>query len=223
MDAAGWLNTRINSTCHPIPIHSHLICSDFEISKFSFSFFVEVLVLCESFAKMIVLLLSFAVASAAAAIESCPYHPNVDAPLSMSVPEVSSAINALSKRIVSEMPTLNQTFGVTALHLSVTSFQRTIFSRGFGVKRYDIPSQETPPDHDTVFRIGSVTKLFTTLLCGAAIDQGIISSFDDPVKKLVSWFKVPNPPNTPAGVTYDLTWRQLVSQVSSICLSLFFH
>ena len=48
-------------------------------------------------------------------------------------------------------------------------------------------------DDSTVYRIGSVTKIFPALMMYKFYEQGIISSIDDPLSKYAPNFAVRNP------------------------------
>ena len=61
--------------------------------------------------------------------------------------------NALQDIIMSKLPFQ------PAIAISVTYMGETLWSKGLGVKSKDDPNH-TPPDGDTIFRIGSVSKIF---------------------------------------------------------------
>ena len=64
------------------------------------------------------------------------------------------------------------------------------------------------PDNDTIYRIGSVTKIFPVLLLFKLFEQGVISSVDDPLNKYVPDFAIKNPFSKD-----NITLRQLANQV----------
>jgi CubicO group peptidase (beta-lactamase class C family) len=152
---------------------------------------------------------------AAFASASCPFHvePYKVANVA-SQPEVASALAALQTRINGAMPVLNKTLGATALTVSVGYYDDTIFFAGVGVRRYDLPTLDAP-DQNTIFRIGSISKLFTSLLVLVAVDQGLIASLDEPVSRFVPLDVLP-----PFGFTAvqagNITWQQLLSHTSGL-------
>ncbi len=68
------------------------------------------------------------------------------------------------------------------------------------------------PDENTRFRIGSITKLFTSLQTLILRDSGKLASLDDDIKSYYSEFSVENPFQTERGVTF----RQLMSHMSGL-------
>ncbi|MFP8487990.1 serine hydrolase domain-containing protein [Gracilimonas sp. Q87] len=66
---------------------------------------------------------------------------------------------------------------------------RVVFEKGFGVK--EIGKIEEVNEH-TVFRLGSVSKGFASVLAGVFVDEGIIS-WDEPVYRYLSEFQLNDP------------------------------
>ncbi len=69
-----------------------------------------------------------------------------------------------------------------------------------------------PPNKNTGFRIGSITKVLTSLLTLVLRDEGFLSSLDDDVTKYLKEFSVKNPFATNRGITF----RQLMSHMSGL-------
>ena len=63
-----------------------------------------------------------------------------------------------------------------------------ICSKGFGVKSKTGPS--SPPDHHTIFRIGSISKVFAVCLCVLTLQMAVLI---DNFEKLLEIFSLVNP------------------------------
>jgi beta-lactamase class C len=68
----------------------------------------------------------------------------------------------------------------------ITYKDEVLVAKGFGTR--DVASP-LPIDENTVFRLGSVSKGFASVLTGMMVDQGLLT-FDAPVYKIVSNFKL---------------------------------
>jgi CubicO group peptidase (beta-lactamase class C family) len=146
----------------------------------------------------------------------CPYHPTAFyIPNVAQEPEIAAAFSSLSQRVSASTPILNQTAGATALTVSVSFFNETVFFQGVGVRRYDTARFEAP-DLDTMFRVGSVTKLFTSLLLLVAVDQGLLSGLDEPVSKTVKFSMLAPYSHATLASIDDITWQQLVSHMAGL-------
>lgn len=69
---------------------------------------------------------------------------------------------------------------------------RVVFQKGFGVRENGEPQ---PVNEHTVFRLGSVSKGFASVLTGVLADEGIVS-WDDPVTRYVKDFQLYDPGQT---------------------------
>ncbi len=86
--------------------------------------------------------------------------------------------------------------------------QTLIWSRGFG---YANVAQQTPTTPETLYRIASITKLFTSTAIMQLRDEGRLQ-LDDPVKKHLPWFEIRNPhEDTPV-----LTIRHLLTHAGGL-------
>lgn len=65
----------------------------------------------------------------------------------------------------------------------------TVLLKGYGVRAAGKPAPVTP---DTLFPLASCSKAFTTTLLAMLVDDGVIG-WDDPVRKHVPDFKLPDP------------------------------
>ncbi|MBX3014148.1 MAG: serine hydrolase [Caldilineaceae bacterium] len=86
--------------------------------------------------------------------------------------------------------------------------QRLIWSRGFG---YAKEATQAPATPTTLYRIASITKLFTSTAIMQLRDAGLLQ-LDDPVQKHLPWFTMQNPyPDTPV-----LTIRHLLTHAGGL-------
>ena len=118
--------------------------------------------------------------------------------------EVSSGIRLMETWVKSEIEYNN----LPGLSVGIIFDQDLIWSKGFGFADVD---KKTPMTPQTIFRIASVTKLFTCTAIMQLRDQGKLQ-LDDPVEKYLSWFKIKNRfPDAPA-----ITIRQLMTHTSGL-------
>lgn len=102
-----------------------------------------------------------------------------------------------------------QQFHVPGLAIAVVKDGRTIFAKGYGVRRLGDP---TSMDAHTLFQIASNTKAFTDAVLAMLVDSGRIA-WDDPVQKYLPWFQLADP-----WVTREFTIRDLVTHRSGLGL-----
>lgn len=76
-----------------------------------------------------------------------------------------------------------------SLAVGIVYDQSLIWAKGFG---YADLQAKTPASVDTVYRIASITKLFTSTAIMQLRDEGLLQ-LDDPVEKHLPWFQVQNP------------------------------
>ncbi len=89
----------------------------------------------------------------------------------------------------------------------ITYKDEILVAKGFGTR--DIASP-LPIDEHTVFRLGSVSKGFASILAGMMVDQGLIT-FDAPVYKIVPGFKLND-----ADQTERIEVRHLLSHTTGL-------
>jgi CubicO group peptidase (beta-lactamase class C family)/D-alanyl-D-alanine dipeptidase len=93
-----------------------------------------------------------------------------------------------------------------ALSIAVIDDQQIVWAEGFGLAD---PKSKTPATADTVYRIGSVSKLFTDIAVMQLVERGELN-LDAPVSDYLPDFHPKNPFGTP------ITLRQLMSHRSGL-------
>ena len=96
--------------------------------------------------------------------------------------------------------------GIPALSIALVDDQKIVWARGFG---FADPKKRTPATADTVYRVGSVSKLFTDLAVMQLVEQGKLD-LDAPVSKYLPEFAPKNP------FKVAITLRQLMSHRSGL-------
>lgn len=84
---------------------------------------------------------------------------------------------------------------------------RVIFQKGFGFKEIGKPGKV---DEHTVFRLGSLSKGFASVLTGVLVEDGLVN-WDDPVSNYLDEFKLNDP-----GQTERIRIRHLLSHTSGL-------
>lgn len=74
----------------------------------------------------------------------------------------------------------------------ITYKDEVVIAKGFGTR--DVASSY-PIDEHTIFRLGSVSKGFASILTGMMVEQGLLN-FDTPVNEIVPDFKLSNSDQT---------------------------
>ena len=112
-------------------------------------------------------------------------------------PRYAATVAALERFIIHEMTDKN----LPALSISLVEDQRIVWARGFGVAN---PRDGTRATARTVYRVGSVSKLFTDIAVMQLVERGALA-LDTPVVRYVPDF-------TPRGTGGDaITLRYLMS------------
>ena len=93
-----------------------------------------------------------------------------------------------------------------ALSIAIIDDQQIVWAQGFGMAD---PKSKTPATADTVYRIGSVSKLFTDIAIMQLVERGELN-LDAPVTDYLPGFHPRNPFGTP------ITLRQLMSHRSGL-------
>ncbi len=117
-------------------------------------------------------------------------------------PGYTEAAEALSKLIDHEV----EAKGLPAVSIALVADGKIVWSHGFG---FADPKAKTPATAETVYRVGSVSKLFTDLALMQLLEEGKVD-LDTPVKTYLPTFDVKNPTDMP------ITLRQLMSHRSGI-------
>ncbi|MCZ6795640.1 MAG: serine hydrolase [Planctomycetota bacterium] len=96
--------------------------------------------------------------------------------------------------------------GIPALSIALVDGDDIVWAEGFG---YADPDRKTPATAATVYRVGSVSKLFTDLAVMQLVERGEID-LDAPVSRYLADFRADNPYGTP------VTLRQLMCHRSGL-------
>eukprot|EP01084_Bolivina_argentea_P091231 164246_1 len=121
--------------------------------------------------------------------------------------------NALSE-IEEFLDYLFTTSGTPSLSYGIVYDQQLIYYKSYGVTNLKTLNK---PNIDSIYRIGSISKVFTVLMSYIMRDKNQIS-FDDPIYKFNNKFSIQNP----WGITneeklgHTLTIKQLASQISGL-------
>lgn len=97
-------------------------------------------------------------------------------------PKMASSIDFLSAWIESQMAYKGQ----PGISVGIVYDQELIWAKGFGFADLESKKQATP---ETIYRIASITKLFTSTAILHLRDAGKLQ-LDDPIVKHLPWFKV---------------------------------
>lgn len=93
--------------------------------------------------------------------------------------------------------------GVPAVTVGVVHDQETVWTKGFG---YADPERRIPAEPSTIFRIASISKLFTSIAVMKLRDEGKLR-LDDPITVHLPWYKIRNtfPDSPPVTIRHLLT------------------
>ena len=141
-----------------------------------------------------------------AAILACPQLPTLF-PLTKPTPK---RIKDVLEKMESTLSSLvGEKSSLPAISMNIFYQDDIVWSGHFGSKMYKQP--EMKPNGSTVYRIGSVTKVFAVLLMYKLYEEGKISSLDDPLSKYASDFAIRNP-----YTNENITLREIASQMSGL-------
>lgn len=130
-----------------------------------------------------------------ATVAGCGASPQITA-----APEYEEAVAALRELITEEM----EEKSLSALSIALVDDQRIVWAEGFGAARANEDGDDVPADAGTVYRVGSVSKLFTDIAIMQLVEQGTLD-LDAPVSRYLPDFR----PESPFGT--EITLRQLMS------------
>lgn len=105
--------------------------------------------------------------------------------------------------------TVDETSSLPAISMNVFYRDKILWSGHYGSKVYKQPTLK--PNDNTVYRIGSVTKIFAVLLVYKLYEEGKIVSIDDPLSKYAPNFFIHNP-----FTNENITLREIASQMSGL-------
>jgi CubicO group peptidase (beta-lactamase class C family) len=119
-------------------------------------------------------------------------------------PEVASNIKILESWIEAQMEYRN----LPGISIGIVYDQELIWKKGFGFSNIQ---SKIPTAPNTLYRIASISKLFTSIAIMKLYDEGRIK-LDTPINHFLPWFKINNIyPNTP-----QITIRHLLTHTSGI-------
>ena len=119
-------------------------------------------------------------------------------------PQVADAITVLDMWIEQQVAH----HSLPGLSIAIVFDQEIVWAKGYG---YSDLEKKIPATPSTVYRLGSVTKLFTSTAILHLRDQGKLR-LDDPVSLYLPWFSVRNPfPDAP-----EITIRHLLTHTSGL-------
>ena len=123
-------------------------------------------------------------------------------------PELEDVFDHLNS-ILTEM--VDKNTSLPAISANIFYRDSVLWSSHRGTKRL-LPIRDcTGPDGNTVYRIGSITKIFTVLLLYKLYEGGLIGSIDDPLRKYIPEFSIKNP-----FTSDNITLREIASQMSGL-------
>jgi beta-lactamase class C len=85
-----------------------------------------------------------------------------------------------------------QARGIPGAAVTIVKDGHVVYQKGFGVK---VAGEPEPVDENTVFRLGSVSKGFASVLTGVFVEEGLVE-WDRPVSSYVEEFKLYDPVQT---------------------------
>ena len=137
---------------------------------------------------------------------ACPEYPTVVSlprPLPSEIQHILDKLDSYLSTIIDENTSL------PAISANVFHHDSVIWSGHYGSKTYN--HSRVKPDGNTVYRIGSITKVFSVFLIYKLFESGVIDSVDDPLSKYAPDFDVKNP-----FTNENITLRQIASQMSGL-------
>ncbi|MFC2085304.1 serine hydrolase domain-containing protein, partial [Bacteroidota bacterium] len=99
-------------------------------------------------------------------------------------------------------------YKIPGMAVGIVYDQNLVYSKGFGFADLN---KKTAVTDETLFRIASITKLFTGTAIMQLRDEGKLK-LDDPVEKYLNWFRLKNP----FGDIKKVTIRQILTHTSGI-------
>jgi CubicO group peptidase (beta-lactamase class C family)/D-alanyl-D-alanine dipeptidase len=122
--------------------------------------------------------------------------PAADVPVAEKYRDVVRVLEPFVQREV-------QAKGLPALSIALVEDQTVVWSRGFGLAD---PAWKVPATADTVYRVGSVSKLFTDLAVMQLVERGTLD-LDVPVKRFLPDFRPGNPFDKEVTLRHLMTHR----------------
>ena len=98
--------------------------------------------------------------------------------------------------------------GVAGMAVAITDREKTIFEKGFGMENAERPN--VPVTENSMFRIASITKLFTGITILRLVEEGLLS-LDAPVMTYVPELQLKD-----MEAAREMTLRQLLSHTAGL-------
>jgi CubicO group peptidase (beta-lactamase class C family) len=141
--------------------------------------------------------------------DPCPIHPEPVSQWAINKYSIPAPIKAALEVLDQEVQAALSRVKDSAVSLGVVYDQELIWSKGYGLVDPSDPTSNATAD--TIFRVGSITKLITDLALFQLRDAGKLV-LDDPVQKYVPAFVM----NSPYKNDGPITFRTLASQTSGL-------
>ena len=116
-----------------------------------------------------------------------------------------SAVQSYATEVIERAIAKEQVQGIS---IALVDDQRVVWSRGFG---YADAEAKQPATADTLYRVGSISKLFTDTAAMQLAESGKLN-LDEPVQKLLTGFA----PRSWDGSSVDITARMLMTHHSGL-------
>ena len=154
--------------------------------------------------RILAVLLSEAIALICLWPSSTVIAQRITTPLDKNDPEIRAVLD----KIESDIEKARIAKKIPGLSIAIVYDQDVLWSKGFGFADLD---KKIPADSATVYRVGSITKVFTALMLMQLRDAGKVS-LDDPIEKYLPEFKIKSrfPDARPA------TFRQVAAHYSGL-------
>jgi CubicO group peptidase (beta-lactamase class C family) len=124
-------------------------------------------------------------------------------------PIILDAVQSVIKTVASMVNLTGQQ--QTAVSLAIVYNQTVLWSGGFGTMNYLDPLSPAP-DGDTVYKIASQTKVFTTMMLLMLRDANLVE-LEDSVMEVFPDFRLAA---DPFGTNHDITFKHLATQLSGL-------
>lgn len=155
------------------------------------------------------LLLPLAKSAAAPTYAQCADPPAYEKPSAQTLADLTIAAEAVAARFEAS---LNASAAFTGAVLAVVYGDDVLTVRGMGSTRNDVAGKAV--DGGTQFRIGSVSKVFASLLWQRGAEDGTVSSLDEEVSAIADYHPARADPNSTAA--RGGTLRDLASHMAGL-------
>lgn len=142
-------------------------------------------------------------------LPECPTHPRAVSQAFINQRYMPDRLRKAIANMDASFRSLVEAASIQAASVGLVYDQELIWQQGYGLVDSSDPSSLA--DENTIYRVGSITKLITNLMLFQLRDQGKLS-LDDPVSKYVPELTWPTPYKNNPGIT----WRTLAGQTSGL-------